>query len=869
MTVPHESAKSTPHWRICLRFCKSPWLFWMAVGLLGLLIGLCLIGSETIRASANEQDWLIDGDKLNGIIGLNYYVQDDWRLPLFEVKNLDYPSGANIIFTDSIPLIAPLLKIGYAFTGTLIDPFGPWLLLCFILQAVSGVIVLRQAGVCDRGVLLTAGILACSLPALPYRFGHVALCSHFTLVLAIALYLRSRRVNWNAMQTLWLSTVLLCATLFIHAYLWSMVAAIAGVTALGCLLQHRISRTQFLAWGTGTGAATLGLMLLSGYVRLDGASTGGSGGFGYFSMNLLSPFWPHLSGLFPLQVANADATGGQYEGYNYLGAGIILLLIGCVILARKSIPDLLRRHWLLILFCVGFTGFALSPKVYLGQTLLFEAGIPKFIENLFGTFRSSGRYFWPVAYILVLGAIAVLVRQRPRLALPLLSAVVVVQFLDLRYFYRITDEHPRRPAELVDMRNDLRNLIRQHSVVYVAPTYADMQNERQQLLEILHLASLENIPITEAYLARPLRKRLVVSEKVDELISVRSNPDWLFVLAPPFNDNSALALLGEPVYRWNGLLLKGNDVRAFVSKHGGAYVRARSFPEGETVPASQLGTWFVDHFSPIHEATWTEGDVLHGFIPIRGTETTLQIAFHPLLSPSHTPVTATTYVNGIMRGESHWTWPDADLRHIPIPLEPAAAGDIAYVRIETNPVTSPRKAGIGKDSRKLALWVKEARLDSTMDSHLSEVTTVRYVYGSPLRFHAPHQSPTPWFSGLSGPEDPGTWTDGPVVAAAIPLQHPPSGDLLLTIEGYPFAHPAHEPISVRVNVNGSPVAEWHLDINVTRYRARIPSAVVQGRDQLDILLEINRPGVPKDLGLNPDTRALGLMLRTFVIDEAL
>ena len=57
------------------------------------------------------------------------------------------------------------------------------------------------------------------------------------------------------------------------------------------------------------------------YELVSGGSGGADIGWGHYSMNLLSPIWPAHSGLFGPNRPDMDATGGQYEGFNYLGAG--------------------------------------------------------------------------------------------------------------------------------------------------------------------------------------------------------------------------------------------------------------------------------------------------------------------------------------------------------------------------------------------------------------------------------------------------------------------------------------------------------------------------------------------------------------------
>src|SRR5215831_1063990 len=45
-------------------------------------------------------------DSATGLVGYFYYVQSSWRLPLFYVTALNTPTGANVIFTDLVPIVA-------------------------------------------------------------------------------------------------------------------------------------------------------------------------------------------------------------------------------------------------------------------------------------------------------------------------------------------------------------------------------------------------------------------------------------------------------------------------------------------------------------------------------------------------------------------------------------------------------------------------------------------------------------------------------------------------------------------------------------------------------------------------------------------
>ena len=61
-------------------------------------------------------------------------------------------------------------------------------------------------------------------------------------------------------------------------------------------------------------------------------------------MNLLSPIVPQDSGLFPGVGGLIDATGGQYEGFNYLGVGLLLASLLVLPAEVGWLRRNLRRH---------------------------------------------------------------------------------------------------------------------------------------------------------------------------------------------------------------------------------------------------------------------------------------------------------------------------------------------------------------------------------------------------------------------------------------------------------------------------------------------------------------------------------------------
>lgn len=380
------------------------------------------------------------GDLAMATIGAEALLRDGWHFPLSATALLSSGAPLPIVYTDSMPWLVVLLK-ALGLSADRVAPMGLCILLGFVLQPVAALALLRAAGIRRWEVLLAGIAFASLLPAwiLRLHMHHLALASHWALLLALALAVQAvrRGVSWAAIAGF---AALGFLVIGLHAYLWAMVAGIA----LGGLLADAARRPTLgaiLRGGLGFGAflacSVLAAWLL-GYRTENGVPTG----FGYFSMNLLSPFVPQLSGLFgtlpagPVASGILDATGGQYEGFNYLGLGTLLLLAAAALhLARRRMPappGLWRAALPLGLVLLGCLLFALSNRIVLGSLALPVIPLPRGLEKLVSQLRASGRFFWPLAYLLPVLALAVLARARHRLVVgALLAGLVLLQAADL------------------------------------------------------------------------------------------------------------------------------------------------------------------------------------------------------------------------------------------------------------------------------------------------------------------------------------------------------------------------------------------------------------------------------------------------------
>ena len=468
---------------------------------LALLLGLALVLGIFPMAFLLPHaggPWAPQGDAAQHAIAQRYFIGDAWRWPPLLVRNLLPPDGLNIAFADGIPLLALPLKALRAFLPEGFHGIGLWYAIAWVMQPVAAVWCLRGTG--ERRLLpaVAIALAASAMPAFINRYGHAALTGHFMLLIALGLYLRLARGQSVA---LWGAAVLVAVgTLLVHPYLAAMVLALLAAVPATLLL--RGDRGWFAA-GLGLVAcvAAVGAVMVAfGYLGAQG-----DGGYGDFALNLLSPVWPWRSWfLGGLVNAEIDATGhGGWEGYNWLGLGLLVGLIMVAVLAPRDLLRTMRRHAGLALVLLGLTLLAVSFRVGLGRGIVLDLGTPPgFLEQ----FRASGRFFWPVGTALLVGCIALLSRL-PRIGPVAVLLLGAVQFLDAApNRAAIHDWASTRLPWSVDAPA-LRRLLAEADSVTVFPSWPcvskpDTFGDHTRQLQVLSLAAERPVPANTMYVAR-------------------------------------------------------------------------------------------------------------------------------------------------------------------------------------------------------------------------------------------------------------------------------------------------------------------------------------------------------------------------------
>jgi len=450
--------------------------------------------------------WQTDAEDITQYMaGFNMYFSAPWRFPVLAFDSLNFPQGTRSTFVDAIPLYALLLKVVIPASWAPFNPYGAWVALCFGLQAVGAWWIARELGARSWSFLLSLVIMLMTMPALLSRIGHTSLMSHWIVLFAMALYLRGSRqgrlatVGWS---------VLLVSAFYVNIYLFAMASALYAAAIVFALQRHRLPADGRVSASLRTlvAAALPAVALLATLPLTLLPLAPGVGlrewGFGYYSMNLLSP----LAGGYIIRLT-VPVGPGQYEGFNYLGLGILaaLTLVLSQSEPRVRLKRMLVRHaalaWLMALLVV----YALSSQIYLAETQVATVTYPGLAGAVTSQFRASGRFFWPVGYLLLVALWWLIYQQRANKRFVVVAvALTALQVGDLTQVFRNLQSTLARPPA-VHLKHEAWNAaIPEHiRSLYFYPKFKCAKNPAQtSLLPAMHYASVRGLNLNTGYIAR-------------------------------------------------------------------------------------------------------------------------------------------------------------------------------------------------------------------------------------------------------------------------------------------------------------------------------------------------------------------------------
>jgi hypothetical protein len=392
-----------------------------------LIVGVARLNPSNINWIAAAQDV----DFWAGYLSWEQFRKTPWGLPLGENPRVGEELSGSIIHSGGIPLFEIPLKGINAVLPETFQYFGIWTLFCFVGQAVAG---WKISGLVFKSSVLRHMVAIAFLfsPIFLNRVNwHQGLIAQFLILIGIYLVFRKDRrvpfLYWGA---------LLVCSFFVHGYIAVMVTLIFLTSILDALIKKRLSIEDFTKGLLGCIPGVLISLWISGYFMIS--QTGLNSGWPnwLWKMDLLQPFnfagWSHsLSWLQESQV-------GNLEGFAYLGVWPIALILVSLAINRgllNLILENVRNSPSLAILLFALFLYSLSNKITLGRKEI-NYQIPSFIEGYYGIFRASGRFFWPIYYMIIVAALYLLKNSiKERYAIVLFGILLIFHIVDTEKYW--------------------------------------------------------------------------------------------------------------------------------------------------------------------------------------------------------------------------------------------------------------------------------------------------------------------------------------------------------------------------------------------------------------------------------------------------
>jgi len=470
-----------------------------------------------------NDDWLIESvtsDLPPDYLAWINFRNDIWHYPPGLFGNYSYPNISSIANTGAIPLLAIPAKILSPILPETFQYHGFWLMICWILQGVFAYLLLDRL---NRNKHLPNIIGACFfILAAPFldRIVHMNLCGQWIVLASLFGYYS---FQWRFRSQLIYQTLLQGLALHIHPY-FILFTLLTGIASLWRFYRNDSGWMYNKILMSIT--LMLGMILFCGaYLGMFSIGSGAQGwGFGYFSANMNTFVNPMSYSAFlkPL----SQSTDGQYEGYAYLGIGLILLVLLSIPFFRwQKIAGWQKSplFWVTLLL----TLFALSTTPGIGK---YSVHIPmfKFIEQTAGIFRASGRFIWELYYIIVLAVLGFWIRRMPsdlRIA-GFIGLLLVLQIVELHSLWKRNDFFKVTYSGLSSGKV-WEGIMQEANLICMVPPYRRHIVSPGDNVHFEYLAANLVKPITSGHLARfDQHLRWDFEERIRQYVN--GNKDVLF-----------------------------------------------------------------------------------------------------------------------------------------------------------------------------------------------------------------------------------------------------------------------------------------------------------------------------------------------------
>lgn len=499
---------------------KKKFFSYQQIFLFGTSLSFCfyLLGSDNFNFS--NQSWLVNGDLAQYQLGWKFYREDIWRFPLGLNPNYGITNSSSIIYSDSIPLFAIFFKIFRSFLFEDFQYFSFWILICIYLQALFSFKIIYYFTK-NTSYSLVSSLFFIFSTILIYRSGiHLSLTAHW-LILGY-FYVQISTVNNKDLK----KHLIIYLSLLIHFY-FSLI--LFGIFFLEKIVKFKKLRIKDLTSSLVLIIFSLTLMYVVGYFTID-IDDGLGFGYGIYNFNLNSFFNPlgenHIGGFnWSLFLPTLNIQNREMEGFSYLGiSGILFLLLYFKYLVNGKSKIVFSKGTNILIFFV-FLIIATSNNINFGKQDLITLELNKYLYGIFSSIRASGRFIWPIYYLIFIIGIVTIFEYffKKKKHLLIICILAIFQLIDLApgiSNYYFGKQYENKNQESIDITKRTKGLSKQFNDIKL---FKPDNNSSVFFLLNKHILN-ENYRRTDvAYLARVNRQEIVNKEyKIIEQLNNKS-----------------------------------------------------------------------------------------------------------------------------------------------------------------------------------------------------------------------------------------------------------------------------------------------------------------------------------------------------------
>ena len=515
-------------------------------------ISFCVIFGVRVL-EVGYTDWLFAGEDLTQhFLGWEFFRHSPWNFPLGLMDGAIYPEKISVIYTDSIPLFAIFFKLFSPFLSKSFQYFGLWGIICYILQGIISAIIFRYYTSNNKLCLLATAFFLLSTTVMQRMYLHTSLAGQWLVLAGLGLFIYRKRLTVRQKLLCWSIIGFLNVT--VHPYFVFMNMAFLLSTILADFIEKRDWRKSIIV-------VPLYCLVVLAAMYILGAFYNGNiykaGGVGEFGSNLLAFFSPvGYSSIIPVKSLYPNEWGGSA----YLGMGMFGILIASIygiFSKRNSQGKFLNEEkgfvWGSFGVAVIFMWLAFFPVVILNGEIIYKVSYPPILVKLLAPIRATGRFIWPVMYLIMLfGLMGVMKKFPSRVAIRILLVCLLIQIVDLHAIINEKHQYFSQEQKIKPMLQDEVWEKIGEDFTHIVFLPKAVHGAKKEEYELDRYALSHGMTINDFYLARKPNLQKYRDKNIQLIKNEMADENTLFVINDEKFSESLVGKLN--FYRVDGVL---------------------------------------------------------------------------------------------------------------------------------------------------------------------------------------------------------------------------------------------------------------------------------------------------------------------------